>query len=145
MTRVDFYVVDDNSETARWRVACRLAEKANSLGHAVHVHTSNKNQASDLDRFMWTYRDGSFVPHALIGDPLGESTATPAPVLIGTGEEPKTDTEILINLCSEVPGFFSRMDRVMEIVGGDEQTRAAARERFKFYRERGYDLKSHNL
>lgn len=145
MTRVDFYVVADNAEKSRWNVACRLAEKAYGLGQTLHIHTADKHQATQLDSLLWTYRDGSFVPHAVVGDPIYSTHASSVPIVIGAGEEPAPTTEILLNLCDEVPSFFSRMDRVLEIVGGDEQTRSAARVRFKFYRDRGYDLNSYNL
>lgn len=145
MTRVDFYIVADESDTARLNVACRLAEKAHVHGHRVHVHTESEAQAKLLDSQLWTYREGGFVPHALIGDELNTRYPGAAPILIGHGQEPVADTEILINLAASVPDFFSRLDRVMEVVGGDAPTRATARERFKFYRDRGYDLNSHNL
>ncbi len=145
MTRVDFYVISDESEAARMSVVCRLAEKAHAHGHSVHVHTEDPGQAKSLDAFMWTFRDGSFLPHAVIDDDINNQFPDAVPVKIGHGQEPGADTEILINLGTAVPDFFSRLDRVMEIVGGDATTRASARERFKFYRDRGYDLNSHNL
>lgn len=145
MTRVDFYVIADESEHARLNVACRLAEKAHVHGHRVHVHTNSAADSSTFDQHLWTYRDGGFVPHALVDDDINTRFPNAAPILIGHGHEPQSNTEILINLANAVPDFFSRLDRVMEIVGGDASTRAAARERFKFYRDRGYDLKSHNL
>ncbi len=145
MTRVDFYVIADESASARLSVACRLAEKAHVHGHRVHVHTQSEAEACKLDAFMWTYRDGGFVPHTLVDDDLNTRYPGASPILIGHGQEPQADTEILINLGAAVPDFFSRLDRVMEIVGGDASTRASARERFKFYRDRGYDLNSHNL
>ncbi len=145
MTRVDFYIIADESDSARLSVACRLAEKAHVHGHRVHVHTQSQAEAKNLDTFMWTYRGGGFVPHAMIDDDINTRFPDAAPILIGHDQEPRPNTEILINLCTSVPDFFSRLDRVMEVVGGDAPTRATARERFKFYRDRGYDLNSHNL
>ena len=145
MTRVDFYVVADESDAARLSVACRLAEKAHAHGHSVHVHTEDQTQAKSLDAFMWTFRDGGFVPHALVDDEINTRFPDAAPIRIGHGQDPRADTEILINLAATVPDFFSRLDRVMEVVGGSAAIRASARERFKFYRDRGYDLNSHNL
>ena len=52
---------------------------------------------------------------------------------------------VLINLHDAAPPFFSRFERLAEIVGADEAGTAAARERFRFYRERGYELRTHNL
>ena len=145
MTRVDFYVIADESDSARLSVACRLAEKAYVHGHRVHVHTQSQAESKSLDALMWNYREGAFVPHAIIDDDINTRFPDAAPISIGNGQEPRPDTEILINLGASVPDFFSRLDRVMEIVGGDAPTRATARERYKFYRDRGYDLNSHNL
>jgi DNA polymerase-3 subunit chi len=51
----------------------------------------------------------------------------------------------MINLAAEVPAFFSRFERVLEVVDGDASRRAQSRSRFKFYRDRGYELATHNL
>ena len=52
---------------------------------------------------------------------------------------------VLINLQAEPPPFFSRFERLAEIVGIDEEDAVAARARYRFYRERGYELRTHNL
>jgi DNA polymerase-3 subunit chi len=142
MTRIDFYISNNNNDDARARLACRVAEKAYQTKHSVYVHVDDKEQAEQLDQLLWTFRDRSFVPHCLSGDPhCGE-----AAVIIGYGDTPAAGSpEVLINISNEVPGFFSRYERVAEIVGGDENYRQKARERFKFYRERGYPLETHEL
>ena len=52
---------------------------------------------------------------------------------------------MLVNLHPAPPPFFSRFERLAEIVGTDEADAAAGRERWKFYKERGYELRPHNL
>jgi len=52
---------------------------------------------------------------------------------------------VLLNLRPEWPPFFSRFQRLIEIVSLDEQDRADARERFRFYRDRGYEIRTHDL
>jgi len=52
---------------------------------------------------------------------------------------------LLINLGLDVPGFFSRFERVAEVVDGDETQKAKGRERFRFYKDRGYPLETHKL
>ena len=52
---------------------------------------------------------------------------------------------MLINLRAEQPPFFSRFQRLVEIVSLDEEDRSHARARFKFYRDRGYAIQSHDL
>ncbi len=141
MTRVDFYVLEDNAPQGRERLACRLADKAFRLGHRVYIHTRSAEQAAALDDLLWTFRQGSFVPHALHGKEGGAGS----PVLIGHDEVPDDRHELLINLADQVPSFFSRFERVMETVDQAEANRLSGRERFRFYRDRGYALQTHTL
>ncbi len=141
MTRIDFYIVDSDDPASRNLVACRLAEKAYSLEHRIYIHTANQSEATDLDELLWTYRAGSFVPHQRDATPSEQD----CPVLIGHTDAPESINQVLINLDSAVPMFFSRFERVVEIVTQEETMRQQARERFKFYRDRGYDLHTHNL
>jgi DNA polymerase-3 subunit chi len=145
MTRVDFYVLDDNGEQAREQFACRLVEKAVRLRHRVFVHTPSPGDAQQLDRLLWTFSDGSFVPHVLDAADLEPALAEATPVRVGSGAEPAAEAELLVNLDAGVPAFFSRFDRVAEIVAGDETRRGQARERFRFYRDRGYEIETHQL
>jgi DNA polymerase-3 subunit chi len=141
MTRIDFYIVDSNEKASRALTACRLAEKAYSLENRVYIHTANASQATELDDLLWTYRAGSFVPHQRF-EPADEQDCS---VLIGHADAPEDINQVLINLDSAVPMFFSRFERVVEIVNQEENLRQQARDRFKFYRDRGYDLHTHNL
>lgn len=140
MTRIDFYVLNDAAAASRERLACRLTEKAFGLGHRVHLHVASAQAAGRLDDLLWTFRDGSFVPHEIAG-----GDAVDSPVTIGHDWEPTGDCQVLINLADEVPVFFSRFERVAEIINQDEQIRSQGRERFRFYRDRGYDLNTHEL
>ena len=104
MTRIDFYISKQDSDEARARLACRVAEKAYQMKHRVYVHVDDRQQAEQLDQLLWVYRDRSFVPHCLSDDPHCAEAA----VIIGYGEAPAETPEVLVNISSEVPGFFSR-------------------------------------
>lgn len=139
MTEIDFYVLATAAPGSREQLACRLAEKAYGLGHDIFIHAADAGQASALDELLWTFRDGSFLPHGLVGE------EERAPVLIGSGGEPAKIPYLLINLAGDVPPFFSRFERVAEVINDEASIRDAGRERFRFYRERGYSLKTHKL
>ena len=140
MTQVDFYILQDATPGARSLLTCRLAEKAWKQGHRVFINTASTQQLGELDDLLWTFRAGSFIPHAVYTQ-SGESQ----PVELGHDVEPSGHSDVLVNLCGEVPPYFSRFERVAELVGADEQERAAARERYRYYQDRGYNLKSHKL
>ena len=145
MTRVDFYVLEDQAVQARERFACRLVEKAWRLQHTVYLHAATAEEAQQLDGLLWTFSDRSFLPHVLDEPGLDAELAAATPVRVGAGKEPGFDAELLVNLSDAVPLFFSRFDRVAEIVGGDAQQRTVARDRFRFYRDRGYSLETHRI
>jgi len=53
--------------------------------------------------------------------------------------------DILINLRVQHPPFFSRFRRLIELVGQDESDKVEARTRYRFYRDRGYEIKSFDV
>lgn len=141
MTRIDFYVLPENGSGKPEQVTCRITEKAYSQGHRIFIHTGDRDQARQLDDLLWTYKQDSFLPHALCDDELANSS----PIQIGYGSEPSGHCDVLINLSGEVPGFFSRFERVAELVAGDQNARDKSRESFRFYKDRGYPLHTHQL
>jgi DNA polymerase III subunit chi len=139
MTRVDFYLLPSTDETARLRVVCRLADKIFGLGQQLHIHTADAQQAQKLDRLLWTFQDISFLPHSLAG------SESAGPITVGHDNAPAAGGDVLINLAPDTPHFFSRFERVAEVVDEQPEVRAAGRTRYRFYRDRGYPLQHHQL
>lgn len=138
MTEIDFYVLDGDPPPDAQLFACRLLETVVRRGAQVHVHVADEAAAHALDERLWSFSAGSFVPHRLVG------SAGRAPVWIGW-QPPAQPGEVLLTLTDEVPHFFSGFRRVLELVPADAAGRAQARERYRFYRERGYPLRQHKL
>ncbi len=141
MTKVDFYVLDGNAAGNRYQLACRVAEKAHSAGHRVLIHTPSGEEAAHLDRLLWTFNEQSFLPHGLLNK-VDHALNT---ILIGDGALDQEEHDVLINLALDVPTFFSRFKRLAECVDNDNTVRTASRNRFRFYRDRGYSLNTHNI
>ncbi|MCP3869128.1 MAG: DNA polymerase III subunit chi [Gammaproteobacteria bacterium] len=141
MTRIDFYVLGEGASGNRFNLSCRLVEKAWSNGRRVYLHTNSVSESRHLDGLLWTYREGSFLPHGLMGD------ADPRlnPILIGHSGDAGDEHDVLINLANRVPEFFSRFERLIEPLDSDSQVRMAGRDRYRFYRDRGYPLNSHDI
>lgn len=142
MTRVDFYVLPDAADEGPLPTACRLCEKAAGSGKRVHVHAPDDEVAREFDRLLWVYKQGSFVAHERVG---ASADSGPAAVLIGGAEPLPSHCDVLVNLGADVPAFFGRFERVLEIVHGDAAARGASRARFKFYRDRGLSPETHKL
>ncbi len=122
-------------------MACALSAKACARGMRVLAYCADAEAGLKFSRLLWTAQAVSFVPHCTPDDPLAAMT----PVIVDhEGAEPLHD-EVLINLRPEWPPFFSRFQRLIEIVSLDEVDRSQARARFKFYRDRGYAIQNHDL
>ncbi len=141
MTRVDFYILKENAPGNRYTLACRIAEKAWRQGHRVLIHAGGIDEARHMDRLLWTFREQSFIPHGL----LGQVDAGINPVLIGHGNESPQEHEVLINLAPEPPTFLGQFERIAELIDNDPQYRKQGRMRFRFYREHGYPLNTHEI
>ena len=109
-------------------------------GERIYLHTDSESQSSELDQLLWTFNQGSFVPHDIW---QAGQDADSAPVLIGHIDPPEEHHSVLINLATEAPPFFSRYERVLEIV--DPQNPAPGRTRYKYYKDRGYPLETHKI
>lgn len=141
MSKVDFYLLTRTQPQARERFACKLTEKAYRLGHRIYIHGADRRQAQEMDNLLWTFRQGSFVPHALI--PTEDAQAVP--VLIGYEYAPGVQGDLLINLGAEVPQFFSQFQRVAEIINPSETERQAGRQRYRHYRAHHCLLETHTI
>lgn len=106
------------------------------------MRAASPQQAAQLDRLMWLFRDGSFVPHGLVE---GATAGAGEPVLITCGDTDQVDSEMLINLAETPPRQPERFARVAELVDNTEAAKASGRERFRQYREQGYSLNTHKV
>lgn len=146
MTRITFYILQDNAPQARELFACRLAEKAYAKGLALYIHTAGEHASKALDRLLWTFKQHSFVPHAMEND----CPDPQAPILINHTSELSTvahahQRSLLINLANDIPTFFSAFERVAEVIDPQPEHKTQGRARYRFYRERGYELENHTV
>ncbi|NND55524.1 MAG: DNA polymerase III subunit chi [Gammaproteobacteria bacterium] len=138
--RVDFYVLSSSGANGRLHFACRLAERAYGELDEIYAHTESPAMAGQLDELLWTFRQGSFIPHETLSGQEPRSA-----VCIGTPAQPRESGQLLINLTGEVPAFAEQFARIAEIVDTDESSRAASRQRFKRYREMGIEPVTHTI
>lgn len=137
MTQIDFYTHVEDKQL----LACKLSSKALELGLRVLVLTPDENTAARMDQLLWRIPATGFLPHCRARDELAPVT----PVIVDHDPGELAHEQVLLNLGSTRPAFFSRFQRLIEIVTTDEADRKAARERFRFYRDRGYEIRSHDM
>lgn len=146
MTRVDFYILPEQAPTPGdpLAVACRLCDKAAAARQTIYVYAPDATAADTLDSMLWSFRQGGFITHERWTDSARLDPPLPA-VLIGADPPPDSHQQVMINLGHEIPPFFSRFERVLEMVHGDIEAREHGRARYRFYRDRGYALETHEL
>lgn len=134
MTRVEFFF---NVENKPLKVA-DFAFSAIRKNRRLMVFTPDADSAKIYETALWTASPLSFLPHCRADSPLAHAT----PVIVDWRVEPLVHDDVLINLQLQHPPFFSRFRRLVEIVGKDEDDKVQARQRYRFYRDRGYEIKS---
>ncbi len=140
MARADFYLIAKPRFRAEpLRLACELARKAHDAGQATLILARDRAQAEELDDLLWAFDDDAYVPHQIAGDEEDEL----APVLIATPDMDVPLRPLVLNLRdAAVEGAF---ERVLEVVPADESARGPLRERWKAYKARGLEVKSHDM
>lgn len=137
MTKIFFY----HNAADRIAATVTLLGKAYRQGKAVLVYAPEAETAGTLDRHLWTAPPTGFVPHVRGTSPLAGET----PIVITEDPASAGQHERLLNLSPEVPPGFSRFDSLIEVVGRDDTERQTARERVKFYKDRGYAIQYFDL
>jgi DNA polymerase-3 subunit chi len=136
VTRIDFHV----GATDKLGYAARLVRKACGSGVKVTV-TAPQELLERFDVKLWTFSQLDFTPHVFVDSPLAAQT----PVLLASDPKQSPWHEVLINLGERVPDGFAAFERLIELVGGEEAEKAAGRERYRHYRDRGYALSTHEI
>ncbi len=137
MTQVDFHILQDTSVEARWLYVCRFIEKVERLGHSILVVVDTLEEAQELDDLLWSFKPESFIAHQIIGG--DEEAKVEITYTASAGEH----HDVLINLTSQIPEYFSRFARVAEIVIQEPKILENTREHYKFYKQRGYPITQH--
>jgi len=140
--RVDFYVLDTKAPAQRLNFVCRLTAKAYQQQLRVIIW-SEPADAKTCDDLLWTFNDGSFVPHQISRDEQVTDRTTPVHLTLALDHVDEAD--LLINLSDRFPESPARFARIAEIIDADPERRRLGRERFKAYREHKLDIKTHQL
>ncbi|WP_345795761.1 DNA polymerase III subunit chi [Castellaniella sp. MT123] len=140
MSRVDFAY----GATHRLRAACRTAARHVRAGHRLLVYCTDPRRLRRFDGLLWDFDPVSFIPHALVDDPLADQADV---VLIPdtTALAAITSTGWLLNLDLDCPPGAERFERILEIVSGHDADLQAARTRWAAYQQAGHEVRGHRL
>ncbi|WP_373817837.1 DNA polymerase III subunit chi [Glaesserella sp.] len=140
MKQVQFYVLSQptlGNLKAEEALACDLAAKAWRLGKRVLIACETEEQAFSIDDALWARDPDEFVPHNL----SGEMTTYATPIEISwKGKRNAQRRDILISLQTQLPDFINSFNQIIDFVPQDEAEKTLARERYKQYRQLGWQL-----
>ncbi|PSJ81140.1 DNA polymerase III subunit chi [Neisseria iguanae] len=126
--------------------ACRLAVRAVRDGGRVLVWSDSADTLSRLDRDWWQQDVESFIPHEIWE--TNQSMPSATQILLATGHTlPTLPADItILNLSPDFwPDAPQPPERVLEIIGTSLEDLAEARERFRAYRQNGFDIEHHKM
>ncbi len=136
MTNISFYHIKSDRQSAL-TLACKLAEKAWRQDIQVLIHTDDET-AIELDKLMWSFSASAFLPH-------GNHPKASSDIAITSQNDPGDHHDLLISLSKQTPDWFSRFEKVAEIIYEEPEHKASKRESFKQYKNKGYPLQYHEL
>ena len=137
MTKVDFYTGSKD----KLRTACQLSHKAMQNGVRTAISLPDAATCDALDKLLWHYPATAFIPHCR----SDAKEAEQMPVVLNHEGDKFPHHDLMISLHSECVPFFSRFERVIEIISNDAEDSRQGRERYKFYKDRGYELRHFDL
>ncbi len=123
MTNVQFYLIETDDTSEQFNYALQLALQYLARGKHLHIHTGS---ASDTEQMR-----------QLFADKLAHGKDR---LSIDHRNEPDNNRDVLLNLSAEVPYFFSSFESTLEIICTDSTGKDTGRERYRYYKSRGYPL-----
>lgn len=141
--QIDFYILGNADRAGKLKYACRIAQKAYQKGLKVYLHTENDLESQELDSMMWTFSQGSFIPHVISNDM--DKNWEDYPVQLGNLGGGNQQADVLISLTDDVPGAHEKFRRIVDLVTDAPSDKAAGRKRFRYYRDKGIEPKTHNV
>lgn len=142
MPEITFYVLATDTEQARHTFACKLIEKIYRNAENCFVLTDNIEQAQVMDKQLWLFRAGSFVPHQIYIENQQFLTQT---ILIGYQANSTINSKIILNLSQQLPIFTENTQRILEVLDNNQDCKLAGRQRYRQYQQMGYTVLTHHI
>ncbi|MBI4921370.1 MAG: DNA polymerase III subunit chi [Devosia nanyangense] len=113
MTEILFYHLEAQPLE---RVLPVLLERSLERGWRAVVETSSLERAEALDTLLWTFRDDSFVPHGIAGEPADPDQ----PVLIAMDEGNPNAANVRFYVDRAVPRTSEGYERIVYMFSGHD-------------------------
>ncbi|MGF1712537.1 DNA polymerase III subunit chi [Vibrio kagoshimensis] len=143
MSNATFYIVSPESPQAHNKGFAEyiifLTGYFAKQGAKVYLNCNDKAHAEAIAEYFWQVEPEHFIAHNLVGEGPKYSTS----VEIGhDGVKPNWNRQLVINLADNHTTFANAFAQVVDFVPCEEKAKQQARERYKIYRQAGYQLQT---
>lgn len=122
---------------------CRLTQTVlNKSEHSLVIVDDQRDRLQALDEQLWSFDATSFIPHNLICDEQVTAEKLTAPVTLLSSLPPNFDGVVLNLAPTALTLSPSGMlpDRILEIITPDEVSKQQGRDKYRAYRDLGFEL-----
>ncbi|MDR9828443.1 DNA polymerase III subunit chi [Vibrio sp. FNV 38] len=143
MPNATFYLIKENSPQVTTQgflaYTAFLAQHFAKQGAKVYINGNDKMQAEALAEIFWQVEATEFIAHNLVGE--GPKHGTHIEIGYQT-VKPLWNRQLVINLAVNDTTFANKFAEVVDFVPCEEKAKQLARERYKIYRQAGYQLQT---
>lgn len=112
----------------------KLLEKVLESGRRAVVLAASEERAEALNAALWTYEQGSFLPHGTAQDGRPERQ----PIFLVSDDSNPNDAQVAVMVDGVAPADPGRFERCLDMFDGtDPAALEAARARWRAHKERG--------
>jgi DNA polymerase-3 subunit chi len=134
MTEIRFYHLQKQSLD---RVLPQILEKAFGFNHRVVVRMENEKEVDRMNGLLWTYKPDAFLPHGAKKDGQAERQ----PIWLTDKDENPNKAGTLVLTQGTMSENIADYDLCCEMLDGrDDNAVKSARQRWKEYQDKGYDV-----
>jgi DNA polymerase III subunit chi len=138
MTRIDFHF----NVSDRENYICRLLRKVYRAEQRAVFFSPDQAFVKAIDDGLWALSETDFIPHIHLAEGTSDLSEVIEPIVLLHQELETPHCDILVSDSNETPTFFGRFERLIEIVSPEISVREKARERWRWYKDRGYGIQT---
>ena len=141
--QIVFYVLPSNSDDQYYDFILKFVQKSYNLENKILIY-SDQDECQNLDQLLWFDHHDTFIPHAILDEVDSSFAKLPVALTYSDNIVAKAEDFVLI-LQQSIPETLPKCNRIVEIVDQDQTRVQFSRLRYKEYKAKGYDIKTHKM
>lgn len=135
---VVFYVLSSSDDQNRDQFVGKLVNKIHSEKRQCDIRLASDSDCQRLDNAIWEFKPHAFIPHAV-------ALQVTAPIQLWNQQIGEPCEDVLLNLHPEFLPTFTQYQRTIEVLDQSDALLQRGRERWKQYRNQGFEPVVHKI